>query len=211
MNNYLIDEISFAIANKLTSKLECSICKDLIINNLECIKCNTLFCEQCIINSIEIYNKSNDIDDEYKCPHCRCNTEFTENYFLTKLVREFTYNCKNCEESVFIKFKNEHSKQCKLLKKCLFCNHVYNSKHITCEYEQCGDCFSYYKRRLKVEHDDICPKNVLSCDFCGELFNREVILTHRKECEERVIACEACGQLGRYSLVIEHEKTCLLK
>lgn len=209
MNNYLIDELSFDIANKLTIKLECSICKDIIINNLECIKCNTLFCEQCIINSIEIFNKNNDEEHEYKCPHCRLLTEFIENYFISKLVREFTYTCDICEELIFIKFKKEHTKQCKLLKKCLFCNHVYNSRHITCEYDQCSDCFKYYKRKYKVEHDDLCAKNPVSCDFCGDLFNREIISNHKEKCEERIIECKECGRLGTYHLIKEHEKYCI--
>lgn len=100
-NNIVKDEIY----KNFESSLICIICLDIIIEPIMCIKCQHVYCKQCI----KKWSKINS-----KCPN-RCeNPEYQICLDISQLLSKLNFNCKKCKNIINYDEMEKH-----FLTKCL--------------------------------------------------------------------------------------------
>ena len=120
------------------NEINCPICKDILNDALECSKCGTNYCRQCINKVIET-NEKKKLNNE--CPLCKKKLELFENIvFRQILLKQIQFYCKKCHKPFLDQnIYEEHIKKCKLFK-CRVCHKQYCSieffKHIMDEHKE---------------------------------------------------------------------------
>ena len=180
-------------------KILCKICSCVPINLIQCSKCETLFCKECIKN-------------QEKCKNCK--EKFipkTIDKTLIKVINEMKIYCpyKNNGENDTHKIKlyeyQNHLLNCELADyKCLTCKKVIKEnkkeciKHcLNCGYSdiKCSFCKKEIKLYKKKEHENKCGEETINCELCNKLIKKKNIKKHSEdECEIKLIKCEKCNQ-----------------
>ncbi|ARF08165.1 hypothetical protein Catovirus_1_215 [Catovirus CTV1] len=94
---------------------------------------------------------------------------------------------------------------CSVMKKD-FLNHVKND----CQYrlKTCQLCSNQYLHS-DSNHDNVCPKKRLMCEFCGEFYSRDWMRYHQLECKTmNATKCNMCKFLIKTELFDKHKKIC---
>ena len=98
------------------SSITCIICLDIIIEPTMCMKCQNVYCKECIKNWSKI---------DGKCPN-RCeNSNYQKCKSINELLSKINFNCKNCKNIINY---NEVEKHC--ISKCQLGKNINNSENI---------------------------------------------------------------------------------
>jgi hypothetical protein len=118
-------------------RLQCYICKNILIDMRKCSLCSTHFCKECI--------QELQSDQGNKCPKCENIDVKIESgeYYLNKILDDLLIFCKNadkgCEEISYYKYIFDHEAICKHREKvCENCDKVYNYQDY---YDHLVDCY----------------------------------------------------------------------
>ncbi|CAD8207635.1 unnamed protein product [Paramecium pentaurelia] len=149
--------------HSINQDLICVICLQLVVNPKECSQCHTLFCSECIQESL-IKNKI--------CPK-RCKEDFKVeniNRIVKNLISQIKIKClnKGCDQQMQIQNLDSHLKQCEyVLTKC--------------QYTDCNLQDSL--KNIKV-HQQLCNHRTKTCEKCEEIHKinqqHDCIVTLRK-------------------------------
>ena len=179
---------------------ECSICTNLFFKPKLCDECETVFCKQCLLDSIQATGKF---------PHCQI-----ENPKLTKpqrmymnLLNKVKVKCGNCQMNDPITYEQltkSHAKVCvQKSSPCpLGCGDILTSKEMyKNHYKQCKNsltkcnfCSSDFLQKNLDDHLKVCGQVEIQCDHCQTSFKRLAMQTHLDECHDKEFSCQVCGQ-----------------
>ena len=74
------------------------------------------------------------------------------------------------------------------------------------------DCNEKIKLPEFIKHIEICPKELIKCQFnCGLKIQREKIKEHEAQCEYRNIVCDYCNEMFIYKDIEMHNSICSMK
>ena len=104
--NYIVKD---EIYNTFESSITCNICLDIIIEPTMCMKCQNVYCKECIQNWLKINNR---------CPN-RCeNPNYQKSLSTGELLSKLNFNCKNCQSIInYNKMEKHCLSKCQLGKK----------------------------------------------------------------------------------------------
>ena len=133
---------------KFSIDLVCSICLCVLEDPIECKKCETNFCSECI-NSWKQRNN--------KCPN-NCELILSKSHrFLRSFLDALTLKCINentgCQEVLTLsQIKSHESAGCKY-------------RIVKCKYP---GCYGTFNSSEIEDHQQNCPKKIITCGDCGE-------------------------------------------
>ena len=191
---------------EIVQEVECPICLQFPLNQIQCSQCLKIFCKECQINE--------------KCPNCRNEFKPKElDRTLKNIIDKLLLKCKKCEKFKKItKIKTSeyinHLSNCDYSDyQCLFCKKIIqNSKQKCYEHAHfCGYVDSYctyckktIKLYIKKEHEIKCGEEIIPCEFCNIKFERKKMENHLKNyCLMRIIKCDKCNENYKF---IDFEK-----
>ena len=191
---------------EIVQEVECPICLQFPLNQIQCLHCSKIFCRECQKNE--------------KCPNCRNDFRPKElDRTLKNIIDKLLLRCKNCEKhKKLTKLKVSqyfnHLKICDYSDyQCLVCKKIIQNSRQKC-YEHahfCGFSDSYccycskcIKLFIKKEHETKCAEEMIPCDFCNIKFERKRMDNHQKNfCLMRIIKCDKCNESYKF---IDFEK-----
>jgi len=200
----------------LLDNLECSIDMMISLNPKMCLKCENIFCQECVENWAK---KSSD------CPmRCKPFEHSTiENSILKFQINKIKLFCgykfEGCKEIFLINEKEKHDQVCqykptqcikckKLVPKILLNEHYYK----TCEKTQikCNQCENNFSLNDFILHYENCVTNQnTKCRFCIKKIPSNKMGTHLEKCESKVDVCKICNMpdfAKRIEITHKHEK-----
>ena len=182
--------------NEYLKRLECSICKDILVIPRECSQCKSKVCLSCL----EIYD-----DMKEKLPQQPALTRVPQELILQNCPGKAS--CKGGQfneveesrmellETMFnsLKFKC-HNEECKEVLKYSDLNaHECNFDEFKCKATDCSLMFTRYKID---DHESKCPKVPLECEYrdngCDLIAIRGNMDIHQEECDFKPLICDKC-------------------
>jgi len=129
--------------------IKCKICLQISLNPVTCIKCESVFCKECIENWMK---KSN------KCPFRCDNFQLNEDSRILKnILSKFQYICDKCSNKVSLEDYASHQKIC-------------SEDLINC-INSCGEII---KRSFSDTHIRLfCSNTLMKCKCCGSELRRK--------------------------------------
>jgi hypothetical protein len=86
-NNLIKDEAY----KRLGCSIKCPICIDIIIEPMQCEKCNNLFCKKCLESWSRV---------DKRCPNRCKNPNYKKNSEKEALFSQLNFNCKKCKKII---------------------------------------------------------------------------------------------------------------
>ena len=191
---------------EIVQEIECPICLQFPLNQIQCFHCSKIFCKECQIKE--------------KCSNCRNDFRPKElDRTLKNIIDKLLLKCKNCEKFkkiTRVKVSNylNHLKCCDYSDyQCLICKKIIQNSRFKC-YEHahfcgysdsyCTYCSKYIKLYIKKEHEIKCGEEMIPCEFCNIKFERKRMDNHKKNfCLMRIIKCDKCNENYKF---IDFEK-----
>ena len=191
---------------EIVQEIECPICLQFPLNQIQCLHCSKIFCRECQKNE--------------KCPNCRNDFRPKElDRTLKNIIDKLLLKCRNCEKHKKItKLKVSeyinHLYVCDYSDyQCLFCKKIIQNSRQKC-YEHahfcgysdsyCTYCSKCVKLYIKKEHEIKCAEEMIPCQFCNIKFERKRMDNHIKNfCLMRIIKCDKCNESYKF---IDFEK-----
>ena len=176
----------------------CQICLSFVINPVECLTCNSIFCRRCLYE-YTLYSKH--------CPN-RCDINYRPvNRILKNIINSVKIPCiffhKGCKEILTYEIYDKHIKQCNYAPyMCEQCYLVGTKEIIENHCKVCDklkiekDFSESNEKRFICRH---CNLNILNLDEKRNLRDKEKLqlyirkfLIHEYLCNEQIIFCVFC-------------------
>jgi len=181
----LIEKINFKAIENISI---CPLCGGIILNPFICEKCENCFCKNCI-------NKFDKENGRNKCPFNCENTHFKKSIFLTNILSQLQFKCKNgCDEIIdYQKLEEHYNESCSKIdfkKKYFELKKKYDELCKSLEKNQNENIFisKFHPHQLIFSID----KNIMwKCNKCNKHYFLNSIKRYRcKKCDFDI--CENC-------------------
>ena len=197
----------------LSQHILCGICYEPAFENVECYNCSSLYCTSCITELDHYYeNLNNQHDETYrpKCPHCRANSRFYENSFVTKVLGQIELVCDYCHQNVrHINYENHLDSCLGKLVPCIMCGKRERTKLHQCKYTTCDDCQALIKKSDVKKHKKTCMYRPIHCEYCKSVIKFKDQFKHATmDCEMYPIICQFCKGTCMRKNLHQHVSVC---
>ena len=110
MEKYINDDlvIKDAIYNALKDLVKCPICLKIFINPFMCMKCQNVYCKNCI----DKWEKQDN-----KCPNRCQNPNYMKSLEKNCILSKLKFKCENCEDEIEFDNVEKHHNSCKIKNK----------------------------------------------------------------------------------------------
>lgn len=193
--NYHYDEVMNYIQHSLT----CGICHGLVSNPMCCKFCASLFCEECIDQLDEYFERLNNTQEEPVqpiCPYCRAPPTFEKTIYVRKILGYVFITCYNCNQKIRNSDLSHHLDSCVgKITNCILCGTKDKRERVhNCLYTHCPHCSIPILKEYTESHKEVCPEIEVQCPYCHILKKRSFMFDHhRLWCPEFVLNCEYCN------------------
>jgi len=197
----------------LLNQLECPIDYQISFNPIVCVKCETIFCQNCI----DDWKKKSNV-----CP-VRCSPFEVYNpgeSIIRQQLRKIKIFCGNkvhgCEEHILATEIKIHEKICQYTPlKCDLCGKdkipkTHYMKHLLEECQKniikCISCDYFYSPENYTNHLRICCKNRINCEYCNDFHTNE---SEKNSCLYNIISCSKCQMPDLRIDLLKYKHICL--
>ena len=187
-----IENVLNKISEKALETFTCPICLNLLWDSVDCKKCGTLFCKNCINDWTQNYNNS--------CPNCR-NPSFVSSgsKALKNIFLNIYLKCpnKSCEEKI------EYSEYITHLNNCKY-------KKYYCDNDGCNYENTMINRKEMEKHLKICKYRTIKCKHCEKEMKELEYKNHLETQCSKIVQCEFCDlkmENWYYNSKHSHNKT----
>jgi len=193
--DYDYNEVQEYIRQSLT----CGICRGLVEKPLCCRNCASLYCEECIDQLDQYFERLNENHEEpvqSTCPYCRSLPSFEKNVYVNKILGHVYTICYNCNEKIKNSDFSHHLDICVgKITNCILCGTTNKRERVhNCTHVQCHHCQTPVLKDALHPHLEICPEVMIPCEVCKHLYKRGSILEHQRTwCPEYILNCEYCN------------------
>ncbi|TNV73127.1 hypothetical protein FGO68_gene11884 [Halteria grandinella] len=200
----------------------CIICLMVLSEPLECSKCQSQFCSDCITDF------KGSLKKQWKGEECplRCKPLKTQksHKFVNSLLLELKIDCPNagCTDIVNYVLGGKHQKECPHeivrcsgkpacifeLKRMLISEHEEGCMHVTRKCPYCEEAVPNPSYQNHVESK--CLKAPRVCQLCEGTYPRDVLRKHMvTECAQYPVECRHCLKEQVRKDIADHEQNCL--
>ncbi|KAM3136764.1 hypothetical protein pb186bvf_011209 [Paramecium bursaria] len=220
----------------LVFQLICKYCHQFTLNARVCMRCETIYCYDCLKQQPRTYHYNGKFSCECNINHCE-SLHCVEEYVKDQLK----IRCVVCEDIKSINIIKKHEAQCHR-KEQEALNYFYFNKKLSAVQQEsqsillCSNCkqieFLQFYLNYKYHQQIVCKKciynqfyhkqyqlqmneeqllnfqaQLFQCQYCQKKENYFDIQSHNFVCSQQLIDCE-CGWSGRRFEFLEHFKTC---
>ena len=164
------------VLNKISKDFICPICLNLVWDIVDCTQCGSLFCRNCIKNSLA---KVKDC-----CPICRKSPfTYSDCKALKKLFIGIQLKCPNkpCNEKILYHEYVSHLEKCKFRK--------YHCSNDGCDYEN-----TLNNKKDMEKHSLECKNGIIPCIYCGIKIKKIDLDSHIKTKCTQLVKCKFCDK-----------------